>query len=154
LIADSAKIGTDRSALIIEDALDMRMIVFDMLRTLGFSEIAEAGSREEAVKLVANRTRGYDLIVVDYRLPDGDGVTTINSIRANLPAGTEPPEILIITWHSEEVYVRTAQELNVRTFLAKPISLNQLKEKVTYLLAMRAQRPGSIRSARQATPIS
>ncbi len=60
----------------------------------------------------------YNLILVDWRMPDIDGVETTRLIRASV--GSETP-IIILTSYSWEDIADEATEAGVDTFVAKPL---------------------------------
>ena len=72
----------------------------------------------EMVKLRYARREPYNLILVDWRMPDMDGVETTKQIRSAV--GTETP-IIILTSYSWEDIADEAKAAGVDTFVAKPL---------------------------------
>jgi len=72
----------------------------------------------EMVKLRQARREPYNLILVDWRMPEMDGVETTRQIRAAV--GSETP-IVILTSYSWEDIADEAREAGVDTFVAKPL---------------------------------
>ena len=72
----------------------------------------------EMVKLRQARREPYNLILVDWKMPDMDGVETTRQIRR--VAGNETP-IIILTSYSWEDIAEEAKEAGVDTFVAKPL---------------------------------
>ncbi|MBQ7371253.1 MAG: response regulator [Blautia sp.] len=72
----------------------------------------------EMVKLRNARREPYNLILVDWRMPDMDGVETTRQIRAAV--GNEIP-VIILTSYSWEDIVDEAMKAGVDTFVAKPL---------------------------------
>ena len=64
------------------------------------------------------RREPYNLILVDWRMPDMDGVETTRRIRAAV--GTETPVIILTSYNWEEI-VDEAKAAGVDTFVAKPL---------------------------------
>jgi DNA-binding NarL/FixJ family response regulator len=75
--------------------------------------IAEAGDGQEAVDL-AMRERP-DVIVMDFALPSMNGATATRKIVAGAPDAA----ILILSMHSEAVYVRNCLDAGARGYLLK-----------------------------------
>ena len=72
----------------------------------------------EMVKLRHARREPYNLILVDWRMPDLDGVETTKMIRSAV--GNETP-IIILTSFSWDDIADEAREAGVDTFVAKPL---------------------------------
>ena len=72
----------------------------------------------EMVKLRHARREPYNLILVDWKMPDLDGIETTRLIRAAV--GSETPIIILTSYNWEEVEAE-AREAGVDTFVAKPL---------------------------------
>ena len=72
----------------------------------------------EMVKLRHARREPYNLILVDWRMPELDGVETTRQIRKIV--GYETP-IIILTSYSWEEIAEEAMDAGVDTFVAKPL---------------------------------
>ena len=72
----------------------------------------------EMVKLRHARREPYNLILVDWRMPELDGIETTRQIRKAV--GYETP-IIILTSYSWEDIAEEAMEAGVDTFVAKPL---------------------------------
>ena len=79
----------------------------------------------EMVKLRHARREPYNLILVDWRMPEPDGVETTRQIRKI--AGYETP-IIILTSYSWEDIAEEAMEAGVDTFVAKPLFAGTVME--------------------------
>ena len=69
--------------LIVEDEPDIVQLIVDQLGAVGFVCDRADSTREALLALVKQR---YDLMLLDRRLPDGDGVAAIAKFRALQPA--------------------------------------------------------------------
>lgn len=69
---------TGRRVLLVEDDEDLRFIALTKLEKLQL-EITVAYSGNEAIKLLENGLL-VDLIISDYSMPDGDGVTLLEYV--------------------------------------------------------------------------
>jgi DNA-binding NtrC family response regulator len=67
-----------------------------------------------------------DVVVLDFRLPDADGITVIQKIRA-LDAGVP---ILMITGHGSIELAVEAMKAGASDLLTKPVSLAELRQRV------------------------
>src|SRR5678815_5755826 len=63
--------------LIVDDEPLIRWSLAERLRGDGY-DIVEAGTATHAIELA---DQGFDLVLLDYRLPDGDGLTVLRQLR-------------------------------------------------------------------------
>jgi PAS domain S-box-containing protein len=123
----------DVETLIVDDTEVNRLILREILESEG-ARVTEAPSGEDALEELekANATgRGFELILLDCRMPGMDGIELAARIRefyAN--SGAPPPVVMMLT--SDEMNVRLPQlyELGVRAYLIKPIRRAELVEAI------------------------
>jgi len=109
--------------LIVEDEAEIREFVLNQLTIAGF-ECDCVGFAEEA--LVALVRQRYDLMLLDRRLPDGDGVTAIGKFRALQPT----LRILVVT-ASDELQSKVAGlDAGADDYLTKPFAPEELLARV------------------------
>ena len=72
----------------------------------------------QMVKVRHARREPYNLILVDWRMPDMDGMETTRQIRAAV--GNETPVVILTSYHWDEI-VDEAKAAGVDTFVAKPL---------------------------------
>jgi len=123
--------------LLIDDDARLSAMVGDYLRGSGF-EVETAGS------LAAGRERlagaGYDALVLDLMLPDGDGLDLCRELRAN-PRTRQLP-LLMLTARGEPMDRIVGLELGADDYLPKPFEPRELLARVKALLR-RATPPAS-----------
>ena len=117
--ADSAAPG-ELSVLAIDDdpiALEHAQIV---LGQAGISCDTAASGTEglEKVKLRHTRRNDYDLVLVDWKMPELDGVETTRRIREVV--GSHMPVIILTSYNWDEI-AEEAKRAGVDTFVAKPL---------------------------------
>ncbi|MBQ6150994.1 MAG: response regulator [Mogibacterium sp.] len=82
-------------------------------------EKALSGAEGLQMALVRHaRREPYDLILVDWRMPDMDGMETTRQIRAAV--GNETPVIILTSYNWDDIEDQ-AKEAGVDTFVAKPL---------------------------------
>ncbi|MDE0048909.1 MAG: response regulator transcription factor [Rhodospirillales bacterium] len=94
--------------------------------TLDHRESAEAG-------LAAALRGGYDAVVLDLMLPDGDGLTVCREIRAR----SDVP-ILMLTARGEEADRIVGLEIGADDYLPKPFNPRELLARLRAILRRRA----------------
>jgi DNA-binding NarL/FixJ family response regulator len=87
----------------------------------GIEVVAEAGDGHEAIDAV-RRTRP-DVVLMDVRMPDLDGLEATRRILADHP---DPPRILILTTFDLDRYVYAALRLGASGFLLKDVTADRL----------------------------
>jgi PAS domain S-box-containing protein len=71
----------------------------------------------------------YDLVLMDWKMPDMDGIETSCSIQRNADLTTTPIIIMVTAYGREDVMIK-ADEANLDGFLLKPVSRSTLFDSV------------------------
>ena len=69
--------------LVVDDESSLRTALFRALDRSGY-QVVTAGSKTEALNL-SRTDKSFALVLVDLRLPDGDGLDVMGEIRATNP---------------------------------------------------------------------
>ncbi len=108
------------SVLVIDDdriALEHAEIVLGQIGVR--CETAESGwEGVDKVRVSHGRREDYDLILVDWRMPEMDGIETTRQIRGIV--GQETPIIILTSFNWDDI-AGEAREAGVDTFVAKPL---------------------------------
>jgi CheY-like chemotaxis protein len=109
-----------RRALIIDDNRSSAAIAAAMLKANGWEfDLAHDGF--EGVNHL--RTRSYDKVLLDYRLPGMDGVEVMRWIRRNLD---HPPGVVVLSSDDSLLLYHQFDGLGVKAILSKPVSATDL----------------------------
>ncbi|MBP7126467.1 sigma-54-dependent Fis family transcriptional regulator [Myxococcota bacterium] len=100
--------------LVVEDDDPVRSFVADALRGAGH-RVDEAGEAEAALDQV--RSRDFDVVVTDLRMPGRSGVDLLREVRA-MP---DPPEVVVLTAHGTVAAAVEAMKAGAFDFLEKPV---------------------------------
>ena len=119
-IDETGLVPRDMSVLVIDDdpiALEHAGIV---LSQVGIScETAESGWEGiDKVRIRHGRREDYNLIIIDWKMPEMDGIETTRQIR-NI-VGTDTPVIILSSFNWDEI-ADEAREAGVDTFVSKPL---------------------------------
>lgn len=90
----------------------------------GFSVVAEAGSGSETIRKAASSSP--DVLVVDIRMPDGDGIQTIKELMKINPK----VKTLILTTYDNEEDVFNGLEAGARGYILKDTTREEIIEAV------------------------
>ncbi|MCP5268690.1 MAG: chemotaxis response regulator CheY [Zoogloeaceae bacterium] len=119
----------DKSAmkfLVVDDFSTMRRIVRNLLKELGFNNIEEA--EDGAIALGRLKSGGIDFVVTDWNMPNMDGLTLLQSIRAD-PALKHLP-VLMITAEAKKENIIAAAQAGASGYIVKPFTAGTLSEKL------------------------
>ena len=124
--------------LIIDDDEILLETAVDTLESLGVSaECAASGL--EALDMIARRHeagRDYSVVILDWRMPDIDGLETVRRIREQ--AGSDTPILLISAYDWSDIE-ETAKEAGANGFVSKPLFRSTLYDKINALLGNEAK---------------
>ena len=112
-----------RRVLIIEDEPDLVRGLRDALEFEGF-EVVSAGLGREGVRLA--RERGPDLVLLDLMLPDMNGFSVCEEIRAT--NSTIP--VIMLTARSQESDKIRGLEVGADDYVTKPFSVGELLARI------------------------
>jgi len=108
---------TAKRILVVDDASLVRRYYRSALETAGF-EVAEALNGLEALELLLGGR--FDLVIVDVNMPQMDGVSFLQTLRAkSLPLSSIPA--LVISSESEPQRVAAASAAGANFYLVKPL---------------------------------
>ena len=130
--------------LVVDDNASAREILESMVDTLG-AVVDTAHNGVHAVKMVCSAHqagRRYDVVLMDWMMPDVDGIAAAADMRAQL--GVAAPRIVMVTAFSRVDALRAAgaAATELDGVLVKPISASSVHE----VLASEAARSGDARA--------
>jgi len=116
----------DARILLVDDEVSIQRAVVPLLRSRGY-EVDVAGTGEEALKLVADRTP--DLMVLDLGLPDLEGTEVCRRVRAvsRLP-------IVVLSARGAEADKVNALDLGADDYVTKPFGPEELLARIRVAL--------------------
>ena len=139
--------------LVIDDSATSREILRDMLGALSF-DVAVASSGPEGLTRLeeAPVDRPFDLVVVDWRMPEFDGIEVARRIRQNPGPFATCPKIIMVTAYGREDVLRRAEKAGLDGFLVKPTTQSMLFDTVMQAMGKEvAGDPGAVAREASAT---
>ena len=117
--------------LIVDDDASIREILSTQLGRLNY-ETSTAGDGQEAIQVF--KTVKPDLVLMDLMMPTMDGLTACQKIRALEKKGKRTPILFLTARDSQHDKLSSALS-GGDDFISKPISLQELRERVEAALA-------------------
>jgi two-component system chemotaxis response regulator CheY len=116
-------------ALIVDDSTTMRMILKAHLKKLGFEVTEAINGRDALVQLKSMPTA--DLVMVDWNMPEMDGLDFIRAVRADIAYLGLP--MMMVTTNTERAHVAEALEAGANEYIMKPFTGDMIREKLAIL---------------------
>ena len=116
--------------LVADDLVEARESLCDMLAMLKFQTSCVCSGLQalDAVAKAATLGQPYDLVMLDWRMPEMDGIEAARRIQAlNLP---HPPAMILITAFGSEWPAEQLEGSGIRQTLAKPVTPSSLYEAI------------------------
>ncbi|MBF0447267.1 MAG: response regulator [Magnetococcales bacterium] len=119
-------------ALVVDDNQNSRRVISTYLSSFAF-KVASVTKGTEAILAIheANEIDDpFDLVIMDFMMPEMDGITC-SAIIKNKVSLKHPPLIIMVSAYSDDTIVRrAAKEAHVDGFLVKPINQSLLFESI------------------------
>ena len=130
-LQDIKKIKT----LVVDDNPMAGEIMKEYMENMGAS-VELAASGRQAIELIQKNgfESPYQLLLIDWNMPDLDGMETVKCINALSEIKIKPLVILVTAYDLEEMK-KSAQNLGIAAFLTKPISQSSLYDTIVNIFA-------------------
>ena len=112
--------------LVVDDFSTMRRIVRNLLKELGFNNVDEAEDGQVALQKL--NSLPFDFVVTDWNMPNMDGLTLLQNIRAT-PSLKHLP-VLMITAEAKKENIIAAAQAGASGYIVKPFTAATLSEKL------------------------
>jgi two-component system chemotaxis response regulator CheY len=120
--------------LLVDDSKTMRNIQKKVLVSLGEVQFTEAGDGIEALAAISSAPAGFNLILIDWNMPNMDGITLVGRIRQT----DKKTPLIMVTTEAEKGRIVEAIKAGVNNYALKPFTPETLLDKVKATLAKAA----------------
>ena len=114
-------------AVVIDDSRPVRMILTKMLSELGY-EVSQAANGREALEVVQQAEGVPSLVLVDWNMPEMNGLEFIRNFRAQHRFACVP--LIMVTTETEIGHVQLALEAGANEYVMKPFTKEMVLEKI------------------------
>ena len=114
--------------LVVEDDAAFGMMIQTWLRKNGYEVVLSSHFEQAKAEISAG---GFNLILTDLRLPDGDGILLMTWVREKMKSKVP---IIVMTGYAEVQTAVSAMKLGAFDYLKKPINPSVLEEKIVAAL--------------------
>jgi DNA-binding NtrC family response regulator len=130
---------TTKSVLVVDDEPGMQMALKTNFQREGWRVDVAGGGREALRKL---QNQHFPLVVTDVRMPDGDGLQLMRSLRASNPSTA----VIVLTAFGSVPEAVQAMRGGACDYLTKPISFEELQSAVERVLRRAGSPSGCVAS--------
>lgn len=115
--------------LVVEDDSRLQELYTRVLAMFGFRSVTVVPDADLAIEKIKNTAPPYDLVILDWDLPgERNGMDVLNYIRYD---SLRPyTAVLLSTGMAQMRHVEEARDSGMTGFLAKPFTVDQLKDKL------------------------
>ena len=112
--------------LVVDDFATMRRILKNILKQIGFSNIAEADNGKTA--LAELKKEQFDLILCDWNMPEMSGLELLQKIRSDDELMDTP--FVMVTAEAQKDNILEAVKAGVNNYVVKPFTAETIGEKL------------------------
>ena len=116
-------------ALVVEDEDDITTLLAFSLRKAGFAVTCVKKLSEACAQV---KKALPDVVVLDWMLPDGEGIAWLNAVRADARTARLP--VLMLTARAQEIDKLKGLELGADDYITKPFSPKELVARINTVL--------------------
>lgn len=109
------------SVLVVDDEALIRWSLSEMLGERGYA-VTEAGDGRMAVAAIENASEPFDVVLLDYRLPDSADLRLLEKVRHLAPTS----QVIMITAHNSPELAQGATALGAYRVISKPFEVESL----------------------------
>jgi len=116
----------DKKILVVDDNQTWQKILLNLLKSFGIdADLASSGYM--ALEKMDSCKKHYDLILMDWNMPNLDGIETARLMNESCLSNT-PPTIIMVSAFRQESIIKQASNVGIDIFLQKPINPSILND--------------------------
>ena len=130
----------DLNILVVDDNPISQQVISRMLSHLNINcSLADDGYQAvKEVQASAKSDKHFDMVIMDWKMPNMDGIEASRVIKQELKLIT-PPQILMLSAYDKDEVKLLSSPVTIDHYLEKPVSQSTLMETISEVLGMNAQ---------------
>ncbi|HRE41554.1 MAG TPA: response regulator [Ignavibacteria bacterium] len=120
---------TGLKILVCDDNSTSREVIDESLKAFGINCELATNGLEALGKLESQTDQPFDLLIIDYMMPEINGFETIELIKHNMNIKKQP-KLLVITAYNNEEFQDILENSGVKNYLIKPFSYSSLLDEI------------------------
>jgi len=121
--------------LVVDDSANAREAIANTLLHLGFEHFLARSAAEGLAELLrAAASRPYDLVLMDWKMPNTDGLEACRQIRQHLELLAQP-RIILVSAFGQETPESVLSRAPLDGFLTKPLTISSMHDTLVTLFA-------------------
>ncbi|NCO02181.1 MAG: response regulator [Epsilonproteobacteria bacterium] len=112
---------SNKRALVVDDNQSWHEILKTLLSNFGLS-VDVVFSGHEALVKVDECNNKYDIIFMDWHMPNLDGIETTKLIKQKCKSKVTPPTVIMVSAFRQDSIIPLAKDVGINIFLQKPIN--------------------------------
>jgi len=137
----------EKKCLIVDDNDISRTIFTQNLESFSMQCVA-VSSGKKAIEILKNADTPFDLVILDWKMPEMDGIETAKRIKDH-HAITQKPQILMVSAYGREEIIHRAKEAGLDSFLIKPVNRSVLFNAIVDIIGDKNQEIQYIKSPKR-----
>lgn len=129
--------------LVVDDNTSSREILSTMLMNMGL-EVDQVSSGYAALNVLEEKSGEYQLVLMDWKMPQMDGFETTRAMQSNNELD-EVPTVIMVTAYDREEANNLTEDLDIRGFLTKPVTSSTLLDGIMRAMGQKAPEEPRIR---------
>jgi len=113
--------------LVVDDSSVTRKIIMAVADALNM-ETEEAGDGIEALEMLSERPGDFDLVLLDWNMPDKSGYDVLVEIKSNSELSDIP--VMMVTTEGQKSSIVAAIKAGAANYLTKPFTVEDLVIKI------------------------
>jgi two-component system chemotaxis response regulator CheY len=117
-------------AMVVDDSRAIRMILEKIMTSLGY-QVCQAANGKEAIQVLEREHPGVSLILIDWNMPEMNGLELVKFVRAN--ARFASVLLMMVTTETQVEQMTAALEAGANEYVMKPFTEDIISEKLRLL---------------------
>ncbi len=111
-----------KKILIIEDNPANMKLASDILTANGY-DVMKASEGMAGFEMLKQNSKNINLVLLDLKLPDIDGIEVIKKIKADQNTCNIP--VIVVSAHAMEADIKNSMEAGCADYITKPINIQE-----------------------------